>query len=436
LSLKATEFIKLKDETTGNVRVVRGETVLIPGPNEVAVSGPSLNKAVCSAIDLKFYEWVRLEDKKTGATRVERGEQLVFPGAYEEFVTTGPQRAVEVDDSTAVLVRNIRSGQQNLVTEKQLYFPAADGSEEILEIRQLQKLASYEACIVRGKDGADTFYFGKHSDQRSFFLPPYSHIVEHCWSRGRRREHRDLKLKKIDLRPVFMSFEFNCRTSDNVELVLEGSFFWEIIDLEAMMKFTSDTTGDVCNHARSKFIERVSKVTLRDFMEDFNVIAEQVHKEDDSFYRQRGVLIHSLAVTGYHCAEASTARILEQIIQETTNRMNRLQKQESENEVHLFQIRGEIEEEKAKQTLLEVQMLNSSTQSKMEGLSEAERVRSFFDAIEDKVPDLEMRVALWNVLRKHDALQAVSSGGAQLWYTPSDVNLSIEADCRHKSSSA
>ena len=79
LSLKATEFIKLKDETTGNVRVVRGETVLIPGPNEVAVSGPSLNKAVCSAIDLKFYEWVRLEDKKTGATRVERGEQVLNP---------------------------------------------------------------------------------------------------------------------------------------------------------------------------------------------------------------------------------------------------------------------------------------------------------------------------------------------------------------------
>jgi len=40
--------------------------------------------------------------------------------------------------------------------------------------------------------------------------------------------------------------------------------------------------------------------------------------------------------------------------------------------------------------------------------------------------------ALWSVLRKEDALKAVSSGGAQLWYTPSDVNLSIEADCRAK----
>ena len=49
-----------------------------------------------------------------------------------------------------------------------------------------------------------------------------------------------------------MSFEFNCRTADNVELVLEGTFFWEVVDLQAMYQRTWDTTGDVCNHARSK----------------------------------------------------------------------------------------------------------------------------------------------------------------------------------------
>jgi len=32
---------------------------------------------------------------------------------------------------------------------------------------------------------------------------------------------------RFDCRAQFMSFEFNCRTSDNVELVLEGTFFWE-----------------------------------------------------------------------------------------------------------------------------------------------------------------------------------------------------------------
>jgi len=67
-----------------------------------------------------------------------------------------------------------------------------------------------------------------------------------------------------------MSFEFNCRTSDNVELVLEGTFFWEVVDIPKMLRFTSDAPGDVCAHARSSFIALVSKVTLREFMEHFN----------------------------------------------------------------------------------------------------------------------------------------------------------------------
>ena len=49
----------------------------------------------------------------------------------------------------------------------------------------------------------------------------------------------------LQLRSVYMSFEFNCRTNDNVELIMGGSFFWEIGDLRAMVKFTSDTTGDI-----------------------------------------------------------------------------------------------------------------------------------------------------------------------------------------------
>ena len=38
-------------------------------------------------------------------------------------------------------------------------------------------------------------------------------------------------------------------------------------------------------------------------------------------------------MTRYSCAEESTRVILEEIIQETTNRMNRLSQAESENEV-------------------------------------------------------------------------------------------------------
>eukprot|EP00980_Cylindrotheca_fusiformis_P014294 scaffold3791_cov137-Cylindrotheca_fusiformis.AAC.21 len=423
ISLKANEYARLLDERTGKVRVVRGECgSLAPGPYERFMDGDKTQ-----AVDLRIFEYVKVQDKESGAVRTERGEKLVFLGPFEEFVES-KQVAVEVDESTAVLVRNKRSGQLRLVTEKMLFIPSND--DEVIEVRNLIKLADYEACIVRDKTGKDIFYFGKNDSQRSFFLPPHSELVSLLWSRGRRRERRDLKIKKIDLRPMYMSFEFNCRTNDNVELILEGSFFWEIVDLEEMMKFTNDTTGDICNHARSRFIELVSKVTLQEFMLQFNEIAERVHQSDNTnFYEQRGVRIHSLEVTGYRCAESSTALILEEIIQETTNRMNRLQQQESENEVQLKQIRGDIEEEKARAELLQIQTENSNARSKMEGMAEAERVKSFLMDLATSFPNMEeaTKVGMWNTLRKEDALKAVSQGNARLYFTPRDANLSIES---------
>jgi len=147
----------------------------------------------------------------------------------------------------------------------------------VIEQRNRVKLADYESIIVSDVHGNHKYYFGKNEAERSFFLPPYNEFVKMQWSAGRRRERRDLIIDKIDLRPMYMSFEFDCRTADNVELILEGSFFWEITDLKAMNTYCNDATGDVCNHARSKFIEKVSKVTLQEFMGKFNQIAEEVH---------------------------------------------------------------------------------------------------------------------------------------------------------------
>lgn len=422
LSLKANQFVRFIDNKTGKIRVVRGEKGnVVPQAEEEFLDLGGKQEA----IDLKVYEYVRIINKNTGEVRTERGEKLVFLGPYEEFEPK--MEAIEIDEETAVLVRNKRTGQQSLVTEKKLFFPSND--EEILEVRGLIKLASYESCIVRDKNGKDSFYFGSNEDQRKFFLPPYCEMVKLLWSRGRRRERRDLVIQKLDLRPMYMSFEFNCRTNDNVELVLEGSFFWEVVDLEAMIKFTADTTGDVCNHARSRFIELVSKVTLQQFMVKFNTIAKEVHENDSSeFYSQRGVKIHSLEVTGYKCAQRSTAQILEQIIQETTNRMNRKQKQESENEIQLHAIRGEIEEEKATSELIKIKTANSNASSKMDGLAEAEKVKSFLTALSEDFPDMNLPqiIDLWKTLRKEDALRAVGKSNSTLYFTPKDVNLSIE----------
>merc|ERR1712022_111535 len=192
------------------------------------------------------------------------------------------------------------------------------------------------------------------------------------------------------------------------------------------VKMTGDTTGDVCNHARSKFIQLVSKVTLQLFMDDFNSLAKQAHESDDVFYASRGGTIHTLEVTAYRCQDASTARILEQIIQETTNRMNRLSQQESENEIKMFAMNGEIEQETRRAELLKVLQTHKLMEARNEGEAEAARVKAFLAETAASVPDLKARIALWQTLRKQDALEAVSSGPARLYFTPNDVNLSIE----------
>jgi len=428
-SLKAYEYIRLVDNIQGKVTTHRGEKTVFPGPDEELLDGEVLR-----AIDLKVHEYVKILDQGSGKIRVESGNASgtgstqVFLGPNDMTLDGGKQKAVEVDNEHAVLVRDKGTGQLRLVTEKQLFVP---GPNEIIEeVRELIKLADHEAMIIKDQQGSFQFYYGSESKRgqnpRSFFLPPYAEVVQLCWSRGRRRESRDLYIKRFDCRAQFMSFEFSCRTADNVELILEGTFFWEVVDLPTMVRTTGDTPGDLCNHARSQFIKHVAKVTLKQFMDTSHALAKSVWEDDTEFYTTRGVKIHSLEVTRYQCADRNTSEILEQIIQETTNRMNRLSQAESENEVSLFRTQGLIEQEKMQAELLKIKHEYAMAEAEVNGRSEANRIKAFVAGLTDSVPNLEERIQLWQVLRKQEALTAVSQGGATLYYTPNDVNLSIE----------
>merc|ERR1711934_1206663 len=110
----------------------------------------------------------------------------------------------------------------------------------------------------------------------------------------------------------------------------------------------------------------------------------------------------------------STSEVLQQIIQETTNRMNRLSQAESENEVKLFKMQGQIEQERLNGELLEIQHQHSKDEARVQGCAEADRIAAFVKGLEKDVPRLEDRVAMWQTLRKTDALSAVSQGGANL----------------------
>merc|ERR1712187_395038 len=349
--------------------------------------------------------YVKVQDKVSGKIRVERGPQLIFPKPSDQIVGGKPQNAVNVDSETAVLVRDSQSGTLRLVKDHGLFFPKAE--DDIVSVQKLIRLEDHQAIVMKNESGSFKYFYGSDALRgnlpRAFFLPPYCQIVEHCWSRGRTRQTRDLKFKHLDMRPKFMNFEFNSRTSDNVELILEGTFFWQIVDVPKMMSFSGDVTGDISNYARSAFIQKISKVTLKEFMDDFRRIASEVIKEDTGFYETRGLKVHSLEVTGYRCAESSTAAILQQMIQETTNRMNRTSQQESENELKMNMIQGEIEQERMKGELLTIQQSYLLDEARAAGSADAERAAQFLRSLEQVVPDCQERVAMWKTLRKGDA---------------------------------
>merc|ERR1719353_1415315 len=96
---------------------------------------------------------------------------------------------------------------------------------------------------------------------------------------------------KIDMRPQYAFFEYTVRTSDNVELTLEGTIFWQVHDVAKMIERTGDPKGDVWYHARSALIQAVSLNTLESFMASFNAIVIKAVAMDEPFYAERGVKI-------------------------------------------------------------------------------------------------------------------------------------------------
>jgi hypothetical protein len=429
ITLKGQEFIRLMDKTTGKVRVERGPKTVVLEPTEIGIEGSSKLKPE-TAIELKVQEYVKLMDKSTSEIRVVRGSGVVFLGGSEIVLDGGKRSAVDIDGTHAAMVRDKSTGVLRLVQEEGVFFPGPD--EFVEEVQDLIRLADNEAVIVKNQQGHYSFFYGNEKKRaaegspRSFFLPPHSELVAQRWSRGVRRDIRDLYIQNLDCRAQYMYFEFNCRTSDNVELVLEGTFFWQVADVPAMLRTTGDVPGDVCNHARSQFIRLVSRVTLKEFMENLHNISKEVYEEDQEFYSRRGIKIRSMEVTRYSCAEAKTRIILEKIIQETTNRLNRLSQAESENEVNMFTTQGRIAQETLKTQLLQIQHQHKELAATAEGTAKAQKAAAFIAGIQEVVPDLKARIDMWETLRKVDEVSTVAKAKSKIYYTKSDLDLSLE----------
>ncbi len=421
ITLGPTDYLRIKNILTGELRNELGPKLYFLQADEEI-----LMRLV--AIPLKHNQCMRIVDKKTGVIRVETGESLVYLEPTDEIIDR-IQAGINIDEDTAVLLRDTKNGHLELITDHQVFF--ASPNQEILDVRAKIRLEDHETVVI--KDPAGNYVFKKGTDpDRSFFLEPYSELVQFQWSAGINKAQRNLNITHFDSRPKFMWYEFDVRTRDNVELTIGITFFWQIDDVEKMIRTTDDTPGDVCSHARSMIIQGVSKVTLEEYLENFNPIVNTAVMDDsDKFYESRGVDIHAVEVRSITCKDADTQHILQEIIQETTNRLNLLQKQESENEIKIKKINGEIEVENMRGSLLELKREHSQLEAKTVGEAEAEKVKTFLDGLGENIP-IEERIEIFNTLRKKDMLSKLSEGTAQIYFTPSDADIRIDNIKRKK----
>merc|ERR1712084_12462 len=141
----------------------------------------------------------------------------------------------------------------------------------------------------------------------------------------------------------------------------------------------------------------ISRVTLEQFMDKFSDLSASVIK-DDAYYAERGVVVHEVSVIRYECANPSDAEVLEQIIQETTKRMNQLTAQNSKNDVQRASMEGEIDLERQRTTLLQLKAANDKVNAvasgEAAGLKLAASVTKFVEVIGASVPNTTAETAV------------------------------------------
>jgi regulator of protease activity HflC (stomatin/prohibitin superfamily) len=432
--IEESQFAVVKDELSGHLRHELGPQLLCIGAYDRLLE-------VQDKIVLEKDEYLRLLEQRTGAERVLVGPQTVVPEPTEE-IDEGKQVAAFLTTDTAALVLDRTTGQQNLQTSLGVFVPGP--YKRILEVRQKIRVLPHAAVIVRDAEGRTEVRTGAGGTgaEGAFFLEPYTKLVEMSWSSyseaGAREPVPKVPVTMIDLRARKMFFNYEVRTGDNVKLTLEGTIFWQVKDVAAMISMTSDPSGDISQHARSALIQGVSKVTLSAFMSDFNNITEAAFatQASDGFYAERGVEVQSMELTRFDCVDPETASVLQQIIQETTNRINQLQIAESQNEVRSAKLRADIELERQRTDLIRTQSENAHLQAEMEGQAEGtklvESVATFIDGLNTSLPDVTSRVDLY---RLHEVTKGrntdtknLADGTAHLFLTPQDLDLRLNMD--------
>jgi len=421
-------YAVVKDHLTGQTRNEVGPQLLQVGPYEELLN-------VSSKWVLERDSYLRLVNKQTGQERIMTGPSVVVPEPVET-TPDGKQKAVYIDTQTSVKVLNRQTGQQRLDSTTGVFVPAP--YERILEIVKKILVLPHQATVLRDIYGNQTLISGA-TGATAFFLPPYTSQMEFNWSAYTSPVLEDpvpkVLVTMIDLRAQKMFFQNEVRTSDNVRLKLEGTIFWQVNNVMQMITSTSDAPGDISQRARSGMIQQVGRLTLAQFMDGFNNLTKATYdtQASDTFYSDRGVTLQSLEITKFDSVDAETALVLQNIIKETTLRINELQKQESQNAVNAAKLTADIQLEQSRTELIQTQADNERLQKQFQGQSDGQKLvqaaLAYISGLNTSVPNVTERVEMYKLQQTLKARQtdtaSLAKGKAQIFMTPDDFNLNL-----------
>lgn len=433
LKVGELEYARVKNSMNGEWHMVEGISNDFMGPYDVS-------DGVLPKIVLLKDQYVRLTDKLTGEERVVKGAGSVIPSVWEE--TDGVEEAVDVNKDQAVVVLNKATGTKKIHKKSGLFFP--DAYEVIVETQRLVRVLPHETMIVRNVYGRYEVRSGAGSDGNgtgtAFFLEPFEEIVEMQWSAfsepedGEDQQKTIAQVTRIDMRARRTAFQFDVRTNDNVPMRIEGTIFWKVVDVEKLINATADPPGDIFYKAQSAMIAAISQVDLETFMKTFNTLIQNafVAQASDGFYSERGVEVENMQVTKYDCTDTETAETLQEIIEETIDRINRVTAQKSENDVKAAKLFSDITIELDRTTLIRSQALNEELLASLEGQAAGIELAisdtTFLNHLNETVPDLDERVELYNLHKKVESQnkrtkKIASYDKATLMLTPAHMQL-------------
>ncbi|UJR28687.1 hypothetical protein I4U23_009916 [Adineta vaga] len=418
-NLSSTEYIIVTDESKGEKFTVFGPKLFLPRAYDKV-------SAIYNYIVLNHAQYCRIIDTRTGVMRIERGPQTFSLGPYEALKEDNHQtifNIINIDTENAVLVKNLDTGMDELITIPQKFIPSF--TQTFIEIRKLIKLAPYENMILIDKDGQHILKNGLKD--KSFFLYPYQQTYTQQWSNDLKKDHQSTStVNRFDTRNQYMDYEFLVRTADNVEIILDVSIFWQITDLYKLVLVTQDPPEDICNHTRSEILSQVSKYNMKEFMElpNSKLIASVNSDKDDSFYESRGVNVIRVEILQKRCKDPEIQKIFKQIIDEKTNRIKNIEKQEAENEVKLRNLNGQIDAEKLVGTLLKIKKENERQENVADGIAEGSRIQNFIGNLGEDIP-LEKKLQVYFDIQNTKRLDLLAHSNTTLYLTPKEVDTKV-----------